>query len=384
MSVKDKSRNVKTFYFPHYLQARNEKRIKALRRRYGWEGYGKWEALLEIFAESQEQNYCINFDDDLTIEYLCEELNFDNTEDLLTFISDCKTFKLLSESDNEGFYYADNKEHLDKAVEISSKRKSNADKRWDKEKIEVMAASGSSAAKMESRFYNNDSDIVTAKKYTQSRSYQYEDHKEPMEEIPKYKTDVGLDIDIWDSGEGKYFIKEFDKLIFMDAGGKYQYLNAKHAVKTSEVMQMQKTHSMEEFEEAFKELQKTDAILDAISIHNPTEDEKHALKLKKLHMIRSLIESLECPSSLHKITNKMDKEAARRLYKIVSMDYNFCNYQNVFEDEVDDILKFSKDYSFRIKSLYTRFLMFLNQLRKEDKNLAGTVIDKIIKEYKPL
>lgn len=83
-------------YFPHDSDMRNDPKVKALRRKFGFIGYSVWSMLLEVLTDSDYFEYKWN---DLNIELLAGD--FDLEPEVLKEIVDyCITIKLLSiESD---------------------------------------------------------------------------------------------------------------------------------------------------------------------------------------------------------------------------------------------------------------------------------------------
>ena len=78
-------------YFPHDSDMRNDPKIKALRRKFGFKGYAVWTMLLEILTDADYFEYEWS---DLNIELLAGD--FDLEPDLLRDIVEyCLTIKLL-------------------------------------------------------------------------------------------------------------------------------------------------------------------------------------------------------------------------------------------------------------------------------------------------
>ena len=64
-------------YFSHDSSMRNDMKIKALRRKYGMEGYGLYCMLLEIIAGSDYFEYIIAEDDNIAWEMFAGDVDID-------------------------------------------------------------------------------------------------------------------------------------------------------------------------------------------------------------------------------------------------------------------------------------------------------------------
>ena len=109
-------------YFSHDYNARSDKKILALRSKYGWEGYGMFWALIEFIAE---HNGKIEQSDAgaIAVELQCKE------EFVFEFISFCISKSLLKEKN--GVVYSERMiNNLKLREAVSKKRKKAAEKRW--------------------------------------------------------------------------------------------------------------------------------------------------------------------------------------------------------------------------------------------------------------
>lgn len=118
-------------YFPHDQNARNDPAIVKLRRKYGWEGYGIYFAIIEILHEQQGQIAQDDLDD---IRYA---LNIENVEFFNNVITMLYQVKLLVITD--GFLKSDRVlENLKLAEEKRTKRsragKKGMRSRWSPDK----------------------------------------------------------------------------------------------------------------------------------------------------------------------------------------------------------------------------------------------------------
>jgi hypothetical protein len=78
-------------YFPHDADMRNDPKIRALRRKYGIEGYAVWNMLLEILTDSEFFEFKLNR---LNNELLAGDFDID-PEDLKKIICYCQEINLL-------------------------------------------------------------------------------------------------------------------------------------------------------------------------------------------------------------------------------------------------------------------------------------------------
>lgn len=81
------------FYFPHFCNARHDRKIRRVRKELGVEGYGIFFMLLEVLRE--QADYCYPMDD---IDLLCEELGT-SEQKVRTVICNYDLFQ-VTESDN--------------------------------------------------------------------------------------------------------------------------------------------------------------------------------------------------------------------------------------------------------------------------------------------
>lgn len=119
-----------SYYFTHDSNARHDPKIKALVKKYGIDGYGRFWIVIEMLRESA--NYKLE-DDQCTFDALAEEMKC-TEESARQFIQDCiSVFKLLNQVENF-FYSPALLERMIRLDGIRAKRKASADSRWEKEK----------------------------------------------------------------------------------------------------------------------------------------------------------------------------------------------------------------------------------------------------------
>ena len=114
MEVKEKD----AYYFSHDSNARNDLKIKALVKKYGWSGYGYYWVIIENLRESD--NYKLPFKD-YVLDALAEEFNVSST-DVQQFIDDCiNKYDLLEKED--GCFYSNS---LKRRMKIKDNKREQA------------------------------------------------------------------------------------------------------------------------------------------------------------------------------------------------------------------------------------------------------------------
>lgn len=114
-------------YYRHDVNCHNHWKFKKLRRKYGWAGDGKFWALNNYIADSE--NCKLDLSDSDKIETIAIELDSDVDEFkdfLLYLVNDCKLVK----QDEKGFYYTENV--LEVLEEVMTKR--DRDRKWKNKK----------------------------------------------------------------------------------------------------------------------------------------------------------------------------------------------------------------------------------------------------------
>ena len=119
------------FYFSHDVDARNDIKIKALRKEYGIAGYGAFWIIIELLRDADKDNYKMPLKD-FTYIGLEEEIGSDI--DVKEFINDCINKFELFDTDGNYFWSTSLCRRMDKKDEVRNKRKEAAEKRWNKEK----------------------------------------------------------------------------------------------------------------------------------------------------------------------------------------------------------------------------------------------------------
>ncbi len=121
------------YYFSHDMNARNDKKVKAMIRKYGMAGYGRWWVLVETLRS--ECNYKLQIDP-LTLSSLAEDMRTEPQE-VEQFIADCVNEFTLLEQDGDEVWSESLLRRMSK-MDDSRARRSEAGKkgmasRWSKE-----------------------------------------------------------------------------------------------------------------------------------------------------------------------------------------------------------------------------------------------------------
>ena len=116
-------------YFKHDSNARNDPKIKALIKKYGIVGYGKFWIIIELMREAS--HYRLE-DEPYIWDSIAEETK-SSTEEAKEFVEDCtETFKLFVR--DEGYFYSSSLlARMIQLEEIRVKRSEAAKARWDNE-----------------------------------------------------------------------------------------------------------------------------------------------------------------------------------------------------------------------------------------------------------
>jgi hypothetical protein len=365
-------------------------------------GYAWFFKLLELLAENVSNDYKLDLNKKFVFNYVTNELQIEiNDYDLFkSFVKDCTEMELFIEDDDVFIYSNRLRNHL-LAIDDDREAKSlGQKKRWAEKKqqqeVNTMVEAGSSTAKAEARFLQSENIITSGspkkKSYSKPPNYYQDDVVPPIIPERRFRTDIGTDLDIWENENNKLFERDkHDKLIFNTRDDKYDRMLLKLTLKEKGLaFAMQQNKFKHGSEEQIKWEAENEAIrqeLKAIEDRSRkrifSDDEVKAEKLKQYHLIRELIDSLEVESSVEKIKNPMDKDAAKRLYKMVSYEYPLSLQEGNLYDIADEVRRGSKDYSFRIKNLYNQMLVFMNDLRKEYGDSRPGLIT-MCKELKPI
>jgi DnaD/phage-associated family protein len=114
-------------YFSHDSNARNDIKIKAMRKEYGSIGYAAFWIIIEMLRESDDYALPLKIYTHIAIEDEVGETEFDSEK----FIMDCIVKYELFETDNKNFWSKSLIKRMNKKDEVVKKRKEAAKKRWN-------------------------------------------------------------------------------------------------------------------------------------------------------------------------------------------------------------------------------------------------------------
>lgn len=113
--------NKDAYYFPHFSNARHDRKIKRLRKELGIEGYGIFFMILEVLRDQEDFSYPMS-----DIDLLSDEFNT-SMQKVEVVITQYKLFKI----DDDKFFYSPKLiEYLKPYLERSKRARDAAMKRW--------------------------------------------------------------------------------------------------------------------------------------------------------------------------------------------------------------------------------------------------------------
>lgn len=134
------------FYFPHFSGARNDRKIKRLRKELHAEGYGIYFMILEILRDQADFSFPM---DDLDL--LADDLN---TSEQKVRVVICN-YGLFEVNDSNCFWSPKFVQYLQPYLEKSARGKEAARARWEKEKIKQIGNQQSNNAFAYANAYAN-------------------------------------------------------------------------------------------------------------------------------------------------------------------------------------------------------------------------------------
>jgi hypothetical protein len=115
------------YYFPHFCNARHDRKIKRLIKDFGLEGYGIYFMILEILREQQDFRYPIK-----DIDLLADEIGATETKVRSTVLS----YDLFQVDEHENFFSIKFIYYLTPYLEKTERAREAANKRWNNLQIE--------------------------------------------------------------------------------------------------------------------------------------------------------------------------------------------------------------------------------------------------------
>jgi len=113
--------NKDAYYFPHFANARHDRRVKRLRKELGAEGYGIYFMILEVLREQEDFSYPLQDVDLLADDFGTSEQKVDAV---------IKSYDLFAISEDHFFYSPKFIEYLKPYLDKSKRARNAALKRW--------------------------------------------------------------------------------------------------------------------------------------------------------------------------------------------------------------------------------------------------------------
>ena len=122
--------NKDAYYFPHFSNARHDRKLKRLRKQFGIEGYGIYFMLLEVLRDQEDFSYPVE-----DLDLLADEFGT-STEKVQTVVS---KYDLFAVTDDQFFFSPNMIEYLRPYLERSQRARDAALKRWSEHKSDANA-----------------------------------------------------------------------------------------------------------------------------------------------------------------------------------------------------------------------------------------------------
>lgn len=129
------------YYFPHFSNARHDRKIKRIRLDWGNQGYALYFMTLEVLRDQSDFSYPTS-----DIDLLADEFNSSESE-LKAIIYDYKLFEIKEVDEEEVFTSPKLLEFMQPYLERSKKARNAAKKRWNAEAMPEHSASNTSKVK---------------------------------------------------------------------------------------------------------------------------------------------------------------------------------------------------------------------------------------------
>lgn len=113
------------YYFPHFCNARHDRKIKRIRHDWGNEGYALYFMTLEVLREQTDFTYPTQDIDLLADEFNCSEST------LRAIIEDSGLFEVFKNKEEQVFRSPKLIEFLQPYLDRSAKARASANKRWN-------------------------------------------------------------------------------------------------------------------------------------------------------------------------------------------------------------------------------------------------------------
>ena len=113
------------YYFPHFSNARHDRKIKRITKELGVEGYGIYFMILEVLREQTDLKYPVQ-----DIDLLADE--FGTSEQKVRIV--ITNYDLFTIDEDEMFFSPKQNEYLQPYFKSSERARDAANKRWEKQK----------------------------------------------------------------------------------------------------------------------------------------------------------------------------------------------------------------------------------------------------------
>lgn len=113
------------YYFPHFSNARHDRKIKRITKELGVEGYGIYFMILEVLREQTDLKYPVQ-----DIDLLADE--FRTSEQKVRIV--ITNYDLFTIDEDEMFFSPKQNEYLQPYFKSSERARDAANKRWEKQK----------------------------------------------------------------------------------------------------------------------------------------------------------------------------------------------------------------------------------------------------------
>lgn len=143
------------YYFPHFCNARHDRKIKRLRKELGVEGYGIYFMLLEVLREQQDMRYPLT-----DIDLIADEFNT-SEQKVVTVI---KAYELFEIDEQEKFFSPKMLVYLEPYFRMKEQRREAGLKSGEKRKANLLTESNDRSTTVEESFNENEQSKVKKSK----------------------------------------------------------------------------------------------------------------------------------------------------------------------------------------------------------------------------
>lgn len=149
-----------SYYFPHFCNARHDRKIKRLRKELGVEGYGIYFMLLEVLREQQDMRYPLS-----DIDLIADEFNT-SEQKIITVI---KAYELFEIDDQEKFFSPKMLVYLEPYFRMKEQRRIAGIESGKKRKANLLQEKNDRSTDNEQQFNENEQSKVKESKVKESK-----------------------------------------------------------------------------------------------------------------------------------------------------------------------------------------------------------------------